>query len=787
MPKLFFTFSLLFLVCNSFAGNIISGHIKTLDGVPAEGVQVSIKGQNFSTISSREGRYEIASLPDGTYIVVVSYAGSSQKEKTITVSGNITATLDFTLHENLKELAEVIVTSRNGINVHPVSIGKINIDPFDNPQSLAVVSQTLIRDQQSQRLSEVIKNVNGVYLATTRGSTQESFSARGYSFSSNNLFKNGFRINTGAMPEMSSIEKVEVLKGSAAILYGNVAPGGIVNMVTKKPRYSAGGEISLRSGSYGLIKPSVDFYGPLSQKVAYRVNGTYEKANSFRDAVKSKRFYVNPSLNVKISPRTELLLQGDYLSHEFTPDFGIGSLDNTTIPDVPRSAFMGTPWQYNKAKQNTATASLKHQLHTNWALNLATSYQLFKRDYYSTERIQAAANGDWRRPLNKIETREDYVIVQADMVGNFTTGKIKHSLLTGVDADKYNTVGYTFNNPTFYDTINILNPDKYVARTDIPSATKTIRTTTPIRRFGAYVQNLISLSDKIKILAGIRWSIQQNDPVTTQYLTKDSFIHRKPRTDKAFTPRTGIVYRPLKNLSLFTSFAQSFIPNNNPAGNTLDPSIVDQYEAGIKTDFFKNKLSTNLTFYKIVNNNLVMVAQYNPDGTVNTNPNYKELTGQTTSNGVELDVTSQPTEGLQITTGYSYNDMRYTKTKQGKGNFIEGERLVNTPAHTGNASLFYTFQKAGIKGLKAGMSFFYTGERFGGWNNTQQQTQNYSRLIKVAGFNTIDLSAGYSFKKLSVLAKISNLFNTYNYYVHENYSINPIQPRQFIATAAYKW
>ena len=130
--------------------------------------------------------------------------------------------------------------------------------------------------------------------------------------------------------------------------------------------------------------------------------------------------------------------------------------------------------------------------------------------------------------------------------------------------------------------------------------------------------------------------------------------------------------------------------------------------------------------------------------------------------------------------------MRYTKTPDTKGSYVEGERLVGTPAHTANGSLFYSFSNT-LKGFKVGASVFYTGDRFAGWNNTIGQAQNYSRLIAVKGFTTMDLSAGYTYKKISLLAKVSNITNTYNYYVHENYSVNPIAPRQFIGTVSFKF
>lgn len=155
------------------------------------------------------------------------------------------------------------------------------------------------------------------------------------------MFKDGMRINTGTMPEMSSLEKVEVLKGSAAILFGNVSPGGIINLVTKQPKFKQGGEFSFRAGSFDLYKPTVDVYGSINAAIAYKINGTFENAGSYRNIPNATRYYVNPSLLFKLGSHTELLVQADYLNHQFTPDFGIGTYDNTKIPNVPRGTFYG--------------------------------------------------------------------------------------------------------------------------------------------------------------------------------------------------------------------------------------------------------------------------------------------------------------------------------------------------------------------------------------------------------------------------------------------------------------
>lgn len=658
--------------------------------------------------------------------------------------------------------------------------GKASISSLDLPQAVSVLGEKMIREQQAQRLSDVLKNVNGVYLATTRGATQENFSARGYGLGANNLFKDGSRINSGAMPEMSGLEKVEVLKGAAAILYGNVAPGAIVNLVSKRPKFEQGGEINLRAGSYGMFKPAVDFYGPVNKHIAYRINGTFETADSYRDQVQSKRYYVNPSLLLKLNARTDVLLQADFLRHKFTPDFGVGSIDNTKITPVGRNVFFGTSWQYAKTRQSSASVTVNHRLQNNWKLNSAISYQHYDRDYFSVERMQAAANGDMPRPLGRSFNEENYFTAQVNFSGRWK----QHQLLIGADADKYQTVAFIYNQPAIYDTINVLDPNKFTAKTAMPAADRIRKTETPTYRFGAYVQDLIHISAKLKLLAGIRWSVQEAKPVITTDLITKTLTKGTIKTDRAFSPRFGLVYRATTHTSLFASYANTFSVNSGTDvyGNALTPSIIDQYEIGIKNELLKGRLSLNATAYKIINNNLAQTALFAADGvTPNNNTNLKALTGQTTSDGIELDVVSHFPDGLDVTAGYSYNYIRYTRTPEAKANFVEGERLQNSVGSTANMTAFYSCKK-----FRFGAGAYFTGKRFAGFNNTKGQVQNYNRLFEVDGYATMDVSAAYNAKKFSVTAKVSNLTNVLNYYLHENYSINPIPPRQVIATVSYK-
>jgi len=793
---------------------IISGKVKTSDGQPAQFVTVALPEINRGTITDEDGNFTITSIKPGTYTLRCSSVGLQPRETTVTVEVDKTTRIEFTLGESAAQLSEVVVTGARSINRKPTSMGKIAINPIDMPQSMAIVGSEVIANQQASKLSDVIKNVNGVSLGTTRGSTSETFFARGYNLGANNIMKNGARSNSAVIPEASTLERVEVLKGSAALLYGNVSSGAVINMVTKQPKFNYGGEVSMRVGSYSLYKPMADVYGPITKNLAFRVVGTYENSESYRNNVESERFYVNPSLLYKLGEKTEILVQGDYMTHDFTPDFGIGTLGTATSAggksiskDISRSTTFNTPWAYNEVEQTTTTATINHTFNDIWKLNVVGSYQAFDRNYFSTERIQAFENGDWARKLTRSKIGEDYYTGQINLNGDFKTGKIRHQLLVGVDAEQYMNISHAFKIESLkpdgsYDIINLLDPNKYTARTDEPVTTMTTRTEAPTQRLGFYAQNLFSLSEKFKVLGGLRWSVQRvgvSDIYNFETGTTAPAAGAKSKYDRAFSPRVGLVYQPVSFISLFTSYSNNFSPNTSGTdiyGQALEASIIDQYEAGIKTDLLQDKLSANVTVYRIKNNNLVQMAQFTADGKENTDANLREMTGETTSDGVELDLNGTLDNGFTFLAGYSYNNMRYTKTSGLNGSYLEGERLVNSPAHTANGSIFYTLQSSALKGLKVGVSGFYTGERNAGWNTThivkkkpngEKDRSLNERIFVVDGFTTIDVSLGYTYRKLSLLGKLSNITNELNYYVHENYSVNPIPPRQFVTTVSYKF
>ncbi|MFD1875210.1 TonB-dependent siderophore receptor [Hymenobacter bucti] len=788
----------------------IRGIIRTSDGKPAAFVSVGLPKLGKGTTTAEDGSFTITGVEAGTHVLQVALVGVPPQRQTVTLAAGETATADFALTESSAQLKEVEVKGSNVIN-RPATASKSDIAPLDLPQSIGVVTSTVIADQQINRLGDALRNVSGVSLTQQRGGVAETFSARGYSIgiagSGGSIFKNGLLANTQGFPDASTLESVEVLKGASALLYGNVSGGLIINTVTKKPRFERGGSVEMRAGSYGFYKPIVDLYGPITKNLAFRVVGTYEDSKSFRDVVRSKRLYVNPSLLYKFSDKTDLLVQGDYLRSDITPDAGIGIINQNQEARLPegisRSNFINAKWAYNVTDQASASAVLNHRFSDQWRVNaIAGITDTRVRGLgVAVPNGTIAANGDWVRNLAAVRTSERDYNAQLNLNGKFETGPLTHQLLVGGDALRITTntgAGFTYQQldgtavalaggAYRYDVINIIDRAKYAERTDGIFYNTGMNTAASSYRFGGYAQDLITIVPMLKVLGGVRYSYQ--NVLQTNILNTQTGVETRgtaaDKADRAWSPKGALIFQPLPTVSIYTSYANNFITNAGSvdvSGTPLAPSHVDQYEAGIKSELLHSGIFANAAVYRYRNSNFAQPVLVN-----GTTSNFRELTGETTSDGVDVDFSGSFSSNFYFNAGYAYNFMRYTNTSGVVGGQVEGERLINNPAHTANASIFYTFDRPGLRGLKVGASAFYTGQRLGGNNNTVGQAGNYSRLISLSGFTTLDLSAGYTYQRFSILAKVSNITNALNYLVHDRYSINPIPPRQFLTTVGYRF
>lgn len=677
---------------------------------------------------------------------------------------------------------------------------KSNLTIMENPQPISIVTHEIIEQQQAKQLSDVLQNVNGLYITSSRGNSQDSFGGRGFNFGNDNIFKNGARVNSGVFPEVSGLERVEVLKGGNAMLYGNVAAGGVVNLITKKPRFNFGGSVGLNAGSWDSYKTTVDFYGPLSKSVAFRVNGAYETADSFRDVVESQKYYFNPSFAFNIGENSQIIVEADYLKNEFTPDFGIGSItnkDNSYSVNnlLPRHAFVGADWQFQNVEQATTGITFNHQFNDVWTLNAVASYQNYTKDYFSTERVQWSYDDadrlNWKRPVGRSYAEQNYTSLQVNVNGEIKTGSVNHKILVGTDGDYGTSDSYGYNlSQAFYGTNGSADGTIYLddpstwASGAVPTAEKRDRNRIPTQRFGIYAQDYIELSDKFKVLAGLRYSYIENKDSEKKTFANNETKLSNGSVDRAFSPKAGLVYMPNDNLSLFATYTNSFSANSgvDVNDNSLKPSIIDQYEVGMKKNFWNNAVALNLSLYQIENRNFYQAIEGNTSG-----KDIKEFAGKMRSQGVELDITGNPYPNLSIIAGASYNHSVYLDTPEDFG-YVENQRLVRTPATTANASVFYTFNKY-VKGLKLGASAYYVGDRIAGWNDTKKtlrERNGVSRFLEVGDYVTAAVSIGYDWNKFSVMGKVGNLFDAVEYNYHENYSVNPITPRNYYVTLTYK-
>ncbi|MBM7420631.1 MULTISPECIES: TonB-dependent siderophore receptor [Chryseobacterium] len=707
---------------------------------------------------------------------------------------------------------------------------KSNLTVMETPQPIAIVTHDIIEQQQAKQLSDVLQNVNGMYITSSRGNSQDSFGGRGFALGNDNIFKNGSRVNSGVFPEVSGLERIEVLKGANAMLYGNTAAGGVINMITKKPRFDFGGSVGLNAGSWNSYKPTVDIYGPLTKNIAFRVNGAYEYAESFRDVVQSEKYYFNPSFLFNLSPKSQLIVEADYLKNDFTPDFGIGAIENkdksySLNTGLDRSAFLGTDWQYQNVEQVSTNVTFNHKFNDNWSLNSTASYQNYTKDYFSTERVQwgyATASPNrlsWNRPLNRTYNEQNYTSAQINLNGEFNTGKINHKVLIGTDADYGVADSYSYYNPlnrAAYGTSYIYGTNGTTGRLYLDDPSSWASGTMPesqtleknrinTRRIGIYAQDFVSLSKEFKVIAGLRWSYIENMPtINTKYktvtgglvnlnsTTTKGLVDNSASSDQAISPKVGFVYMPNDNLSAFATYTNSFVANvgKERNGEALTPTNIDQYEVGVKKNLWNNALAVNLTVYQILYKNYYQNALDNNGNAVDPTGLTKDFAGQMRSRGVELDITGNPTENLSIIGGISYNNSVYLDTPEMFG-YVEDQRLVRTPATTANASVFYKFTKL-VPGLRVGASVYYIGNRLAGWNDTKTGANSLaarngvSRVFEIKDYTTVALSAGYEWKKFMIQAKVGNLFDVENYNVHENYSVNPITPRNFYFTLTYK-
>jgi iron complex outermembrane recepter protein len=607
----------------------------------------------------------------------------------------------------------VIGRRKGGYNVPNTSTATgTNTPILETPVSVQVVPQELIRDRQTTQVKEALTNVSGVtYNGDLNNRSGNTFSIRG--FSGGTVLQDGFRRfgsagENGTQPitEINNVEQIEVLKGPASILYGAIEPGGLINIVSKQPLANPFYEVEVQGGSRNLFRPRFDVSGPLTAdgKVLYRVNGLYQNLNSFTILTQpDQKVSIAPTVAWKINDKTDLSVSVEYVAANRPADFGVFAI-GTGVANVPRDRISNEPSDSITNRSIGIGYKLNHQFNSSWKLSNAFRYSSSEFDFGVIAlpiAFDETTNTVDRIFASQDAQNRDYTF-QTNLTGEFATGDVKHTLLTGVD--------YVNRNSRFFITadftprpLDLFNPTYGIAKPNESSLEAFGGSATTGNSFGFYVQDQIAISKNFKVLAGVRYDTLSQTTINLVNPGESSL------TASALTPRLGLLYQLNDKLSLYGSYSQSFTPNTatTSSGAVLDPQRGKGYEFGVKSELLDGKLLATLAYFDISKQNVPVTDPAFPLSSI--------AIGEQRSRGIELDVAGEISPGWKIIAAYAYTNADIAADSNPLN---IGKKLFGVPEHA--ASLWTTYQigQGDLKGLGFGAGLTFKGDRQGNLANT---------------------------------------------------------------------
>ncbi len=770
----------------------ITGTVTDIDNNPVPFASVYIPELKLGNAADANGIFTLENIPHGTWQLTASAVGFNASTVTINPKEMVLSGISFKLKLD-NELDQVEVFGNRYDHPDKIeSITRLPLKPYEQIQSISVLSEKLIEDQGALTIAEATKNVPGVYTFATYGNKRESMSSRG--FRGIPILKNGVRIHSdfrgvGILTDMQGVDNIQVLKGNASITQGVAtdlgSPGGIINIVTKTPKYTSGGSVSLRANSFGQVRPTFDLYGPLNKEknIAFRLNGALERADSYRDLVGKESFYFNPSFEWKINDKTTVTLELDHYYDSRTPDLGTVNLaenDVNAIYDLPDSQFLGFENDRSITQNTTYAVRMDHELNDKLTLKGAFYSSSLKLDdkgagLSKTIEIDETPIYNMRQRTYSTSTRnDDNSVLQFDLIGdNVYTGTIKHTFQVGFDY-RSSRFSSTSRAAGVVDTINVFQNIEHRLG-DITLGDESV-SGGKTNSLGFVAQDVITWNTWLKTFLGARYSSTETIADT-----------ENTRSD-AFNPLGGVIISPIKNVNIFASYTNSSYPRTasrlGQNGEELGNERYDQLETGLKTTWLNDRLRFNLTLFKI-NNKDINLPVYDETW---TNILYYEKGGNDQRQGIEVELTGRPLKNLELIGGYSYIDAQYKEHTS----YVYGSAPLNTPKHTFNAYANYSFVDNALEGLSVGAGAYYTGERpINDWSSgpvTHEGIVPNQEPFNVEAYTLVNFQAEYRFNKnWSVQFLLNNVFNKIGYNAYRTSYINQTDPRNFAAVARYNF
>ena len=632
-------------------------------------------------------------------------------------------------------------------------VGRTDTPLREIPQSIRVVPRQVIDDIGAVRLEEAYDFVSGVSRQNSFGGMWDNFSIRGFSGDINtgpNFLRNGFAGNRGfnAPRDTANVERIEVIKGPASALYGGSEPGGVLNIVTKKPRFQPGHSLELYAGSYDTYRALFDSTGPISDNFAYRLNLAHESKGGFRDHVSSKRYLVSPSFSWVLTPDTFLNYDIEVLRHKAPFDRGVAAVDGRT-GTVARDIFLGEPRDGDITIDNqTHQLTLEHAFSLDWHAKAGIAWRTTQFEGYSTELrpsnplMFVPADS---RYVNRERRFRDYesrdLALQGEIHGRFRTGTIEHQVLAGVDSYRFSLDSVMMRvRPTDY-TINI---DRPVYGQPLPQPTPVTDTLEKQRATGIFVQDQISLSDDWRLLLGLR-----HDRFRQRVDNRRTNVH-STQNHSVTTPRVGLTWLLTPKLSAYVLASESFRANSgtDASDSAFSPERGHAREIGLKFEAPDQRYGATLAVFEIDKKN---VLTNDP-----VNAGFSVAAGKARSRG---------TDQIRVTANYAHTDAQITRDNNVA---LVGAPLLNVPRNSGSALVMYEDGFAGGRfGIGAGAT--HVGKRSG----------NAADTFKLPAYTVARAMAYWKpSESLRFSLDIDNLFDkTYYASSYDVYWVTPGNPR----------
>lgn len=804
--KYILLFAIFFYVQTGFSQlSTIKGVIQDQTEQPLAGVTVEVKNQRISSITNNQGKFELNADFKYPITLVIRYLGFNTKEIVLNESNN---NLAVQLTESALTLQQVEVIGSIGQGYKPdytFSATKTGAALIDIPQSVSVITKELIQDQQGFRTGDVVKNVSGV----NQFSAYDDITLRG--FRSNTQLINGLRTVTGfwSQPNLVNIERVEIIKGPAAAMFGNTDPGGTINRVTKRPLAFDKKSISFSTGSFNTNRATIDLTGPVneSKTLLYRLNVGYESSETFKTLQGFQDITVAPSITFIPNEKTRLNFDLAYSLTDgklYRGQAIFGATAGTNLNSTPIGFAIAKPNDFLKEKNFYSTISLNHQFNKNLSFNASYLKYQFKenlQEHRTSNNFAVDGNGNQLPTLMQLQTIRRLSNVYNDNITTYfvqkaNTGEISHQILLGYDYNRISVPlggssqtarGYRLLNGGISNTynparkaefqldaqgnpvpnvphFNLVNPDYSIANTNAYTVTSTSSPEALGAYHGIYIQDQLKWK-KLSVLLGLRKEF------IADYVNYNKTTENKVKQD-AWIPRIGLVYSLLPHINFYTTYVEGFVPQassslaNPNSGGPFDPLTSNMIEGGFKAEFFNKRLLATTGIYQIEQNNILVNAN------VAGSPELLQQRGQERGRGIELDLSGQLLSNLNISANYSFSKTIITEDSNTEN---IGKIKENAPQHQGGLWARYNVEKGDFAGLGFGVgSNFVSGRR------------TFSTILTLPSYQVYDAAIYYKVNNFQISANFFNVFNkTYWIGGYDFNRLFPGNPRNFLVGISY--